>query len=311
MENNQYDLIIIGGGPAGAAAGVYAARKQLKTALITESFGGQSVVSGCIENWIGSPKIGGAELAIALEEHVRAQTGITIREPERATEVKKSGKGFSVRTDKDRTYECRAVVITSGGRHRRLNVPGGTEFDGRGVAYCSTCDAPVFSGKNVAVIGSGNAGLEAVRDLDPYAKNIYIFDITPEPTGDPKTAEQVMNLANVKFFGRSEITALSGDSWLKRINYRNLDTAAVKTLEVEGAFIAIGAVPNSEIVKGLVDVNERGEIVVSRPSYATSCPGIFAAGDVTDDPYRQNNIAAGDAIKAVLSAVIYLSKTKL
>ena len=309
MSEKIHDLIIIGGGPAGAAAGVYAARKKLDAILVTADFGGQSVASARIENWIGSIAIGGAELAIALEDHLRAHPGLTIREPEKAAAIEKQGAGFLVRTDKGE-YTARAVLLATGARHRKLDVPGSAEFDGRGIAYCSTCDAPLFQGKAVAVIGSGNAGLEAAYDLRDYARAIHILDIASAPTGDRQTAETVLGLAKVDFLPAVKVTAITGDSWIRGLKYRPISGDEEKTLPVEGVFVAIGAAPNAEIARGLVDLNERGEIIVKRPSYATSRPGIFAAGDVTDEPFRQNNIAAGDAIKAVLSACAYLKEIK-
>ncbi|MCU0679206.1 MAG: FAD-dependent oxidoreductase [Planctomycetes bacterium] len=308
MAQGKYDLIIIGGGPAGAAAGVYAARKKLNTLLLTESFGGQSVASARIENWIGVRAIGGAELAIALEDHLRAQSGIEIREPARASAVKKTDDGFRVETDKGDIFQARAVLVATGGRHRRLNVPGEKEFDGRGVAYCSTCDAPIFQDKKVAVIGTGNAGLETALDLQSYAEAVYLMDIVKEPTGDKQTAEKVMALKKAVFLPQAKVIGLSGDNWVKGLRFEDLATKEIKELAVAGVFVAIGSVPNTELVRGLVELNERGEIAVSRPRYATSCPGIFAAGDATDEPYRQNNIAAGDAIKAVLSANDYIKR---
>ncbi|MEK7087439.1 MAG: FAD-dependent oxidoreductase, partial [Patescibacteria group bacterium] len=199
----MYDLIIIGGGPAGAAAAVYAGRKKLKTLLITEEWGGQSIVSSSIENWIGIKSISGFDLAKALEDHVRAQEGIEIISPDKVSEVKEISDslpvqaGYEIKTEKGGVYQAKALIVVSGGRRRRLGVPGEDKFDGRGVAYCSTCDAPIFKGKTVAVVGAGNAGLEAVIDLFPYADKIYLINRKSELMGDPLTQEEIKKSSKV------------------------------------------------------------------------------------------------------------------
>ena len=195
-----YDLIIVGGGPAGAAAAVYSGRKKLKTLFISESFGGQSLVSDNIENWIGVKKMTGFEFAKMLEEHIKSQEDVEIKMPEKVISVKEMKDGFSaqggpavgweVTTDKGGIYQAKALIIVSGGRRRRLNVDGEDKFEGKGVSYCSTCDAPIFKDKIVAVIGGGNAGLEAVIDLIPYAAKIYLISRGSELSGDPLTLEE-------------------------------------------------------------------------------------------------------------------------
>src|SRR3989344_3274370 len=170
----QYDLAIIGGGPGGVAAGVYAARKKIKTLLITDSFGGQSFTSADIQNWIGTKSISGYDLAQALESHLRAQEGIEIVGDDRVIGVEKIAAGFSAKTEKGETFETKFILLASGSRRRKLGIPGEKELDGKGVVYCATCDAPIFAGKDVAVVGGGNAGLEAVIDLFPYAAKIYL-----------------------------------------------------------------------------------------------------------------------------------------
>mgnify|MGYP001591916152 CR=1 FL=1 len=319
-----YDLIIIGGGPAAVGAGVYAARKRLKTLLITESFGGQSMVSDNVENWIGEKMLTGFDLAKKLEEHVRAQESIEIKMPERVTKISEipcadgspspAGFGgarkrlcdFLVETDKGGRYETKAVIVTSGSRRRRLSVPGEDTFEGRGVAYCSTCDAPVFAGKRVAVVGGGNAGLEAVVDLFPYATEIYLLHRGDRLKGDPVTQEQVKTNPKVKIILNAETQEVLGDKFVTGLRYRDKVSGESKELPLDGVFVEIGAVPNSEIVKGLVELNQFGEVVIDHKTSATTKPGIFAAGDVTDELYKQNNISAGDGITAALSAYGYL-----
>lgn len=304
----RYDLVIIGGGPAGVAAAVYAARKKLKTAMIAETIGGQSLVSASVENWIGTPRVSGFELAEMFKAHLRAQEGLDIREGERvkAVEAGDTKKGeemtsFRVITEQGKIYETKTVLLATGSVRRKLGVPGEREFEGRGVAYCSICDAPLFSGKEVAVVGGGNSGLEAVRDLLPYAKHIILLHRGKTLKGDPAMQERVLaDRSKVSVIVGAELIAIEGDKWVTGIRYREKSSGAERGCAVEGVFVEIGLDPASELVRGLVETNERGEVVVDPRTQATSRRGIWAAGDVTDGRYRQNNISAGDAVKAVL-----------
>ena len=311
-----YDIIIIGGGPAGAAAAIYSARKKLKTLLITDSFGGQSVVSADIQNWIGEPHISGFDLAQKLESHVRSFAGaVEIKMPERAVEIKsvKCGEDricdFEIKTDQGDIYESKTLILTQGARRKKLGVPGEEKFNGKGVAYCSTCDAPLFAGKKVAVVGGGNAGLEAVVDLFPYASEIYLFNRGDALKGDPVEQEKIKSNPKLKeIIFNAEILEILGDSFVSGIKYKNIKTDEKKVLPVEGVFVEIGSEPNSEIVKNLVDLDKWGQVIIDAKHATTSHPGIFAAGDITDDPYKQNNISVGDAVKAALAAYNYLLK---
>lgn len=324
----MYDLIIIGGGPGGVAAGVYAARKKIKTLLITESFGGQSMVSADVQNWIGTKSISGFDLAKQLEEHVRAQESIEIRSPELVKMVKEKegspdaavGVTFLVETEKGDTLETKTIILTSGSRRRKLNVPGEKEFEGRGVAYCSTCDAPLFSGKTVAVVGGGNAGLEAVVDLFPYAEKIYLLEYGGALKGDPITQERVKNGPKpVEIILNAHTEAIVGEKpappsgqggFVSGLRYNDRLSGETKELKLDGVFVEIGATPNSEMVKDLVLLNKQGEVIIDSKTGKTSREGMWAAGDVTDDPFKQNNISAGDAVKAALSCYQYLLNTK-
>lgn len=312
----MYDVIIIGGGPAGAAAAVYTARKKLKTLLITESFGGQSIVSDDIQNWIGEPHVSGYDLAKKFEAHVRAFPDVVdVRMPEKAVKVEaiKCVNGtricdFLVTTDKGNTYEGKTVILAAGARRRRLNIPGEDKFDGKGVAFCSTCDAPLFSGKTVAVVGGGNAGLEAVVDLFPYAEKIYLLEYGETLKGDPVTQEEVKKNPKVEIVLNAQTLEILGDKFVSGVKYLDRKTNEEKVLDVGGVFVEIGSVPNSEMVNGLVELDKYGQVVIDSKHATTSQPGIFAAGDITDDPYKQNNISAGDAVKAALAAYNYLLK---
>lgn len=302
----MYDLIIVGGGPAATAAAVYAARKQLKTLLIAESFGGQSIVSADIQNWIGEPHISGFDLAQKFEAHVRAYPDVVdVKMPEVATAVRRASPDFEVETDRGK-YQGKAVILAPGARRRKLGVPGEKELDGKGVAYCSTCDAPLFKDKAVAVVGGGNAGLEAVVDLFPYASKIYLMEFGDALKGDPVSQEHVRKNPKVQIILNAQSKEIVGKDFVTAIAYVDRKTNETKTLDVQGVFVEIGSVPNSEMVKGLVALDKYGQIVIDSKHGTTSVPGIFAAGDVTDDPYKQNNISAGDAVKATLAAYAYL-----
>ena len=296
-----YELIIVGGGPGGVAAGVYAARKKIKTLLITDSFGGQSLVSAEIQNWIGLRSVSGFELAKMLEEHLRAQKEIEIIDGDLVVGARKTDPGFEIKTRNGKIFETKYVLVVSGGRRKKLGILGEKEFDGRGVVYCSTCDAPIFKDKSVAVVGGGNAGLEAAIDLLPYASKIYILEYLDVLGGDPVTHEEIKNSPKVQIITSAEIVEIFGRELVSGLKYKDRKSGNVKELKVEGVFVEIGLVPNSEIMKDLVGLNGKGEIVVDPKTQATSRDGIWAAGDVTDLPYRQNNISAGDAVKAVLN----------
>lgn len=303
-----YDFVIIGGGPAAVAAGVYAARKKIKTILISEEWGGQSVVSSGIENWIGTKNIPGFEFAKALEDHVRSQEGIEIVVPDKVVKVEKGDGHFLVSTEKGTAYETKTVFVASGARRKKLGVPGEKELDGRGVAYCSTCDAPMFSGKDTAVVGGGNAGLEAVIDLVPYAKSIKLLEYGDALKGDPVTQEKIKASDKIEIIFQAETLEVFGSKFVEGLKYRDRTSGEEKTLALQGVFVEIGSVPNSDMVKDLVELNKYGEIVVDHKNSRASLLGIWAGGDVTDDPFKQNNISAGDGVKAALDAYWYLGR---
>lgn len=303
---NMYELIIVGGGPAGIAAGVYAARKKIKVALVVESFGGQSIVSADIQNWIGTKSMPGFEWAKMLEEHVRVQEGIDIIEGERVNSVTKSDKGFLVKSESGKEFETKTILVASGSRRKKLGIPGEAEFDGKGVVYCSTCDAPLFGGKTVAVVGGGNAGLEAVIDLFPYAEKIYLLEYSEELNGDPITQEKVRSSEKVEIILNAKTTEIVGEGFVTGLKYEDRGTGETKELALGGVFVEIGAIPNTDFVKDLVKLNNFGEIEVNHKTQRASINGIWAAGDASDVLYKQNNISAGDAVKAVLNIDSYL-----
>lgn len=305
----MYDIIIIGGGPGGVAAGIYAARKRLNALFLTENFNSQSAVSAGIENWIGTETITGWEFAQSLERHLRAQEGLEIRVGERAEKVEAAGDHFRVLTPKG-SYETKTVIVASGGRHRHLNVPGEEKFVGKGVVFCSTCDAPFFRERKVAVVGGGNAGLEAVEDLLPYATEITLIVRGDALKGDPVTQEKVLASEKVRVIYNALTQEILGGEKVEGLRYLDKETNEEKTIPVDGVFVEIGMIPNTELVEGLVDLNERGEIIVDGMTAASSRPGVFAVGDATNVPYKQNNISAGYGVTAALSAYDYLRKQK-
>lgn len=298
----MYDLIIIGAGPAGITASVYAARKKMKFLVISKDIGGQAAWSGDIENYTGYQFITGPELAAKFEEHMR-KYDMELKENEGAVDLKKEEDIITVTTDKNK-YEARTVIIASGKRTRELNVPGEKEFKNRGLTYCATCDAPLFSGRDVAVIGGGNSALDAALQLMNIAKHIYLINITPALGGDAIMREKVQESEIVTVLNNSQVSAVTGEKMVNGIKVRK--EGKEQFLAVGGVFVEIGLIPNSEFVKD-VEKNRLGEIKVNT-SNETNIPGIFAAGDITDVPEKQIIIAAGEGSKATLSAFRYLSE---
>lgn len=296
----MFDLIIIGAGPAGITAAIYAARKRIETLIITKDIGGQAALSGDVENYTGYQFISGPELALKFEEHLR-KFDLTLKENEAAREVKKAGGLIRVRTDKG-SYEARAVIIASGKRSRELGVPGEKEFKNKGLTYCATCDAPLFSGKDVAVIGGGNSALDAAIQLIKIAEKIYIINIAENLSADMVMQKAARGSPKVTVLNNALVTAILGDKMVNTIKIKR--DGKEELLTVQGVFVEIGLKPNSEFAPE-VEKNELGEFKVN-PYNQTNIPGIFAAGDVTDVPEKQIVIAAGEGSKAALSVFKYL-----
>ncbi len=297
-----YDLIIIGAGPAGITASVYAARKKLNFLVISLDIGGQTAWSGEIENYTGYQFITGPDLTQKFEEHLR-KYGIALKENEEVLEIAKSGEIISVNTNKG-NYQSRTVIIASGKKSRELGVPGEKEFKNHGLTYCATCDGPLFSGKVVAVIGGGNSALDAALQLTKIAKHIYIINITEQLAGDQIMLEKIKQAENVTILNSHQITAISGDRFVRAIKIKNKD--GQKELAVEGVFVEIGLIPNSSFAKN-VEKNTKNEINIDLANQ-TNIPGVFAAGDVSNVLEKQIIIAAGEGSKAALSAFRYLAR---
>lgn len=304
----MYDLVIIGGGPAGVAAGVYASRKRLKTLLLAESFGGQSLVSPDIQNWIGTVSISGENLAKNLKEHLRAYAGETvdIKQGQKVSALSKKGGGFAGTTEKNENFETKTVLLSTGSTRRRLQVPGADTFEHKGLTYCASCDGPLFADMEVAVVGGGNAAFETAAQLLSYTKSVTLLNRSGEFRADPVTIKKVLSHPNMHAIQNAEILSIQGDKFLSGLTYKNKQTGESSSLLVQGVFVEIGLLPSTDLVKGLVELNQIGQIKVDPRSQRASLPGIWAAGDCTDGLYHQNNIAAGDAVKALEDIYLYL-----
>lgn len=308
----MYELIIIGGGPAGAAAGVYAARKQVKTLLIAESFGGQSIESNEIQNWIGTPAISGMDLAKNLKEHVKFYAGkfVDIIEGERVSLIEKSEGGFTVFTNKD-NYKTKTILVATGGSRRKLEVPGASRLEGKGITYCASCDGPFFADKDVVVIGGGNAGFESALQLLAYCKSVTLLS-RGDFKADPISVEKALADPKMKAVANAVPVEITGDKIVRSIIYSTSKPFAVDNLELatDGIFVEIGHVPATSFAENLVDMDEIKRIKIDHKTQRTSQSGIWAAGDCTDTLYHQNNIAAGDAVKALEDIYLELQKMK-
>ena len=305
----MYDLVIIGGGPAASAAGVYAARKKLNTLVLAKEFGGQSIVSPEIYNWIGSKAISGEQLSKDLTEHMRSYEDETfvVHEGESVTEISGDTGAFTVTTDTGATYETKSVLVASGAKRRRLNVPGADTFEHKGLTYCATCDGPLFSGMDVAVVGGGNAGFESAAQLLAYVKSVTLLEHSDAYKADAMTVEKVLSHKNMRGLTNVELTEVTGEGMIKGLVYKDLATGEEHELAVQGIFVEIGTLPNTEFVASLVDRDPYGRIKVDARTQQSSRKGIWAAGDCSDGLYAQNNIAAGDAIKAVEDIYVFLN----
>jgi len=297
-----YDLIIIGAGPAGITAAVYAARKRMNFLVLTGDIGGQAAWSGDIENYTGYQFVTGPELAQKFEEHMR-QYDIPVKEREEVIDVRKPGENILVKTNKAE-YQAKVVIIASGKRSKELNVPGEKEFKNRGLTYCATCDGPLFANKDVAVIGGGNSALDAGLQLIKIANKVYIVNNTERLGGEAVMRQKVETAGNVVIYNNSRVTAVLGGKFVNALKV--LKESKEETIPVQGIFVEIGLIPNAGFIDSL-EKNERGEIKINARN-ETSIPGIFAAGDVTDISEKQIIIAAGEGSKASLSAFHYLAQ---
>ncbi len=318
----MHDVLIVGGGPAGVAAAVYAARKRLKTVLVTDDWGGQSTVSPEIQNWIGDPSISGADLAKKLKTHVEEYKGewLEIMAPHRAKSIKdikdgpirepaaSNGAGLEVTCSDGSTHQARTLLIATGSNRRKLEVPGAAEFDQKGLTYCASCDGPLFADMDVAVIGGGNAAFETAMQLLAYCKTVTMIIRGDSFRADELTVEKVLKNPKMKVIKNAELLEIKGEKFVNGIRYKVAE--AESTLPVSGIFVEIGLVPNTEWLGTSVKKTKFNQIVVDPLTQKTSHPRIWAAGDCTDGKYHQNNIAAGDAVKALEDLYLFVHHEK-
>lgn len=302
-----YDVIILGAGPAGLSAAIYAIRKVMKTLIISKDVGGQVTWTADVDNYLGFSQVNAAELVSKFEDHVK-KFGVEKVIGRSVSVVDPTGRIKRVITDDGRTFYGKTLIIATGGGHKLLNVPGERELQGKGVSYCSTCDAPLYDGADVAVIGGGNSALEAVIDLMSIARRIYVVSISPL-TGDPIYQDKVEASDKVTVFSQHEPVRILGESFVEGIEFRCLITGQVKTMNVDGVFVEIGTMPNSSLFIDDLATNQKGEILVDLEC-RTGIAGVFACGDVTNVPFKQVVVAVGEGAKAALSAYSYLINQK-
>ncbi len=304
-----YDLIIIGAGPAGVSAGIYASRQRLSILIISKDVGGQVAKKAVdIENYPGFSKISGPDLVELYQSQLKANDlSVTLDE---VTTIEKKDGTFLVAGKSGKTYEAISVIVTSGAESKLIGVPGEEEFAGKGVSYCSLCDGPVFKNKIVAVVGGGNNGFESAIFLSNYVKNIYILEYSDVVKADKENQELVFKNKHIEVITNAKIVKIEGEKFVNSITYQDLKTNEEKTLEVNGVFVEIGYSPSTDFAKNLVDLNEKNEIVFDPVTLATKTPGLFSAGDCNVSKYKQIVMASGEGAKAALSAYEYIKKQK-
>ncbi|MCQ4327675.1 alkyl hydroperoxide reductase subunit F, partial [Pseudomonas stutzeri] len=307
---DAFDVLVVGGGPAGAAAAIYAARKGIRTGVAAERFGGQVLDTMAIENFISVKETEGPKLARALEEHVR-EYDVDILNLQRASQLIPAGADglHRVRFDNGGELKAKTLILATGARWREMNVPGEQQYRGRGVAYCPHCDGPLFKGKRVAVIGGGNSGVEAAIDLAGIVAHVTLLEFGEDLRADAVLQRKLQSLANVTILKMAQTTEVQGDGQkVTGLLYKDRATDEMHSVALEGIFVQIGLLPNSDWLKGSVELSPYGEIIVDAKGQ-TSLPGVFAAGDVTTVPYKQIVIAMGEGAKASLSAFDHLIRT--
>lgn len=301
----MYDLIVIGAGPAGMTATVYAARKRINILLLSKDLGGQPLWATKVENYMGYQYVEGPELMRKFEEQVK-KFPVEQRIGQGARTLSRLNAGFLVEADSGEVYQAKSLIIATGKRPRPLNVPGEELLRGRGVTYCAICDGPIFAGQKVAIVGGGNTALEAANDMVGIAEHVYLVSLM-QFSGDQVLIQRLRDASNVTFYLEKEVVRIEGSSRVEGIVIRDLKTKKEVKLELGGVFVEIGRIPNSEFARGIAKVNKYGEIEVDC-SCETGIPGLFAAGDVTNAPDKQIIIAAGDGAKAALQAHRYLQR---
>ena len=302
----DYDLIIIGGGPAGMTAGIYSVRQKLKTLVVTKEFGGQMTHKAVdIENYPGFEKIPGFELIAKFEDQMKHK-GVEVLNDE-VSEIKKEDNIFTVLTKEGKNIQSKTVIIATGSEPRRLEVKGEQEFLGRGVSYCTTCDGPLFNNKEVAIIGGGEAGFEAALFLNNYATKIYILEYGEAVRAGKDIQDKASLLPKIQIITSAELKEIKGEDFVKQIVFKDRKTEEEKTLNVEGVFVQAGYEPATSFLKDLVELNERKEVIVNFETFETKTPGLFAVGDVNTQKVKQIVVACGQGAIAVINAYKYIN----
>jgi len=305
---DPYDVLIVGGGPAGAAAAVYAARKGVRTGVVAERFGGQTLDTLAIENFVSVLATEGPKFASALEQHTK-HYDVDIMNLQSAKALTTGDGMVEIELVNGGKLKSKSVILSTGARWREVNVPGEKQYRNQGVAYCPHCDGPLFKGKRVAVIGGGNSGVEAAIDLAGIVGHVSLLEFAPELRADAVLVRKLQSLPNVNIHTQAQTSEITGDGQkVNGLSYVDRTSGETKHLELEGVFVQIGLVPNTEWLKGTLELTRHGEIVVDAKGQ-TSLPGVFAAGDVTTVPYKQIIIAAGDGAKAALGAFDHLMRS--
>lgn len=302
-EKDPYDVLVVGGGPAGSSAAIYAARKGIRTGIVAERFGGQVLDTMSIENFISVKQTEGPKLVASLEEHVK-EYNIDVMSLQRAQAIEKNDL-FELKLESGAVLKSKSVIVSTGARWRKVGVPGEEEFTNKGVAYCPHCDGPLFEGKHVAVIGGGNSGIEAAIDLAGIVKHVTVLEFMPELKADDVLQKRLYSLPNVTVLKNVQTKEITGSDSVNGISYMERDTEEVKHIELEGVFVQIGLIPNTDWLDGSVERNRMGEIIVDKHG-STTLPGLFAAGDCTDSAYNQIIVSMGSGATASLGAFDYL-----
>lgn len=308
----MYDLVILGGGPAGGAGAVYAARKQLKTAIIAYEFAGQSVVSEKIYNWIGTPEISGGELANNIKNHILYYKGqfLDVIEGEKIKDIEKVENHFKIITESGKEYESKSILIATGSGRRKLEAENADKFEHKGITYCASCDGPMFADMDVLVIGGGNAAFETVLQLLAYCKSVTLIHRNEIFKADEITVEKAKSNPKLTIITNADVLKVDGDNFANSLTYKDKISGEIITLPTSGIFVEIGQIPNTSFAKNVTTLDEVGKIKVDPTNQAGETEGIWAAGDCSNGKYHQNNIAVGDAVKAIEDIYIWLHKNK-
>ena len=306
-EKSAFDVLVVGGGPAGAAAAIYAARKGIRTGVVAERFGGQVMDTMAIENFISVKYTEGPKLVASLEEHVK-EYEVDVMNLQRVAAVVPGENLHEVKMENGASLRAKTVIVATGARWREMNVPGEKEFRGKGVAYCPHCDGPLFKGKRVAVIGGGNSGVEAAIDLAGVVAHVTLLEFADDLRADAVLQKKLYSLPNVTVIKSAQTTEVTGTDKVNGLLYKDRASGESKRIDLEGIFVQIGLLPNTDFLKGTVELSRFGEVIVDAKGH-TSVPGIFAAGDCTTVPYKQIIIAMGEGAKASLSAFDHLIRS--